>query len=95
MAVRFAASMALVAFGALCVRGALGGDGFASVVPRALAAMAVFGAVGYAIGLLARNAVRESVAREIDEAERREQEAVDQAGAEVGGTPSEGSPPEP
>ena len=83
MAARFAASLALVAFGALCARGAIAGDGFASVISLALKAMAVFGAVGYVIGLLARNAVRESVQREIEEAERLQQQAATDTDADA------------
>lgn len=70
MAVRFAASLGLLAFAALCLRGALRGWAFVPVVGGALMAMLVFGAVGYGIGLLARNAVRESVQREIEQAEQ-------------------------
>jgi len=72
VAIRFAASLGLLAFAALCVRGAMRAGPFAPAVGGALVAMLVFAAIGFGIGALARNAVRESVDREIREAEQAE-----------------------
>ena len=98
MAKRYAACLALVAFTALCARGAVRGEQFAHVIPRAMVAMAVFGALGYAIGVLARNAVRESVQREvrrIEEGQTREQGAEPDADAPPGPDAAEPRPAPP
>jgi len=72
VAARFAASLALLAFFALCLRGAIRGDAFDAVIGKGLVAMALMGAVGQIIGTLAQHAVRESVDREIQEIEERQ-----------------------
>ena len=93
MAVRFAASLALLAFAVVCSRGAIQGNGFASVVGAALTAMVVFGAIGAAIGALARNAVRESVEREIRQIEQAQTSEQPEVEAAVTAPPSDSNEP--
>ena len=61
---RIAATLALVSFALCLVAGAAAGNPFASVVVRALAAMAVMLFVGLVLGAMAQRMLDENVARE-------------------------------
>ena len=95
MATRFSASLALIAFAAVCAQGMVTGltadqgAAFPAIIKRALVAMAIFGASGMVIGTLACRAVDESVAREIETLEAAERSEAPPAD----GSTSEGEPP--
>lgn len=65
MASQFANRLALIGFATITVRGLLAGSDFQGTIQAALLAMAVFFAVGFVIGELARRVVEEAVDLEI------------------------------
>jgi hypothetical protein len=65
VASQFANRLALIGFATITVRGLLAGSDFQGTIQAALLALAVFFAVGFVIGELARRVVEEAVDLEI------------------------------
>jgi hypothetical protein len=65
VASQFANRLALIGFATITVRGLLAGSDFPGTIQSALVALAVYFAVGFVIGELARRVVEEAVELEI------------------------------